>query len=455
MKIKRFQEPSGTLDYAQIYRQANPDSAPVPAPRIDQLYDAGYTDNLLNIMYQPQRYNPHGSAIVSQDLVKKYEQSPFSGVEKTVGTALMAADLGRGFYRLVTEPAKLALSTSTMRVPTKEQLALAKEFRDVTRGSYSLSQSSPDYQKFKPIIAEMPTLRKQFGKNIPLEEMALASHPVERFNVPQDVLDFYDQDVLPRQERYRGVLNKRNVPNQAWNQAEIGYTPPNYAGWHDTDTKVTRISNMATEPDVVASHEFRHALQDAYGNRNMSNSSKWNLLKAYSFPVDSKTGESLGPLPQLLERQATNTELRYRLWKKYRWKDIDEGNQIISDLDDAELVRTLGETNAYGQDFVRYADTDMDRQIEAVKILLKDPNADVSGIMEQKLAQRIAKQAALLNENYANRYINQEVGNWVLKQMSSRIKQALQQTPVRATGASIPIPYVVNNKRQEFSSQDS
>lgn len=92
------------------------------------------------------------------------------------------------------------------------------------------------------------------------------------------------------------------------------------------------------------------------------------LNNAYRFSDDYLLKNNITPI---LEKGATNRELRYKLSEMYHAKG-EELNKIINTMHYGNLINILGSINGYGQNFVKWFNNlSLERQDEIISNIRK------------------------------------------------------------------------------------
>lgn len=213
----------------------------------------------------------------------------------------------------------------------------------------------------------------------------------------QDAIEFYNKDVATREYKYVGNDYNKFIPLQRYKQTfnetnpisviePIGDTK--LGGYFNSDgTVVIRKPKKGSknfDPDVVVVHEGAHKDQSEYFNNLADNMSeeeslvaelRGKLEKQYlsdrTYPRDQKEllndayhfhDKPKNPLHYLMEKGASNREMRYVLWKENGKPNIEELNKIIDSMPDDDLAYMLARENGYTESFWKYIKQNVDIQ---------------------------------------------------------------------------------------------
>lgn len=213
----------------------------------------------------------------------------------------------------------------------------------------------------------------------------------------QDVIEFYNKDVATREYKYIKNNYNKFIPLQRYKQTFNETNPINviepigdtdFGGYFGSDGTVIlrnpKKDSKNFDPDIVVVHEGAHKDQSEYFNNLKDNGSEAELMVAKmrnitepqyvsdrTYPIDQKKllndayhfhGKLKFPLHYLMEKGASNREMRYVLWKENGKPNVEELNRIIDGMSDDDLAYMLASENGYTKSFWKYIKQNVDIQ---------------------------------------------------------------------------------------------
>ncbi len=189
------------------------------------------------------------------------------------------------------------------------------------------------------------------------------------------VYDFYKYDVNPRLAKENTFSPDINDIIQGTYIDYKNFNNLNSAGFWDSNfpNKVTLNLDFKLNNGVLA-HEFAHRFRQgklshykSYPDEGYSDTEANYLKNAYEGYDDLR-------YPPIDEKGATNTHVRYRIWKELydklgRVPSIQEVDNYINKISDYNLLQILRKANGYGEEYEKNINTreDINEVREALK----------------------------------------------------------------------------------------
>lgn len=259
---------------------------------------------------------------------------------------------GLGFIPIAGNALKKAGSTA--RKYGKAALSLAAE--EASDNAYDIIGKYGNNKYIRPILEKVDDY---FDKNP---------------RIDKEAMEFYQSDVVPRAKKYQNIDFKISPE-----MFEYRYRLLDMDGQFGLNTMRRGFKSGKTYMRIrpkngTLVHEMRHASQLI--NKNKPNSYHfYNVLsdmserKLNSTYMPKNIDDANGYAADIVEKEASNTEARYLLWKELKQKlgrtpSVEELDKFIDNMNGRRLVNKLYYKNAY-----------MDSYIDNMKTVMTDDGA--------------------------------------------------------------------------------